>query len=101
MNSKLVDSVYAVHEASIEFQFLMHLGLNNIDRLRVADILRKVGPLWKLGMMTALITEMYPAKTSRTYAEALDTIPDEFERPERMIVANYKLLQVRNREKRR
>mmetsp|Transcript_15479 Transcript_15479/g.63144 ORF Transcript_15479/g.63144 Transcript_15479/m.63144 type:complete len:526 (-) Transcript_15479:456-2033(-) len=93
MNSKTVDSVYAVHEASIEFQFLMHLGLNNIDRLRVADILRKVGPLWKLGMMTALITEMYPAKTSRTYAEALDTIPDEFERPERMIVANYKLLQ--------
>mmetsp|Transcript_1069 Transcript_1069/g.3329 ORF Transcript_1069/g.3329 Transcript_1069/m.3329 type:complete len:526 (+) Transcript_1069:101-1678(+) len=93
MNSKTVDAIYSVHEASIEFQMLMHKGTEHLDRLHVANVLRKVGPMWKLGLMTALITEMYPAKTSRTYAEALESIPEKFERPERMIVANYKELQ--------
>lgn len=94
MNTKPVESICAIHESSIEFQMLMHIGPDNIDRVKIAQILRKIGPLWKLALMIGLITEMYPAKTSRTYAEALDTIPEKFERPERMIVANYKALQV-------
>jgi hypothetical protein len=90
MSTKDVSSVLDIHQASLEFKALVHLGgtskattgnpsndespvaANPTQRLAIARVLRSCGPLWRAALQTALVTELSPAEAADTYARGLD-----------------------------
>jgi tRNA nucleotidyltransferase (CCA-adding enzyme) len=86
-SSGRTDSIYSAARAAAV------AGLSSkgeeLDRLTVGRMLRSAGPLWRVALQTALITELSPASAAETYASGMTAISEELAMETAVVVETY------------
>lgn len=58
-------------------------------RLAVGRVVRSAGPLWRVALQVAMITELSPARAADTYARGITSLPEELEAESAIVVSTY------------